>query len=926
MHKFISIVFVFLFAANYSIAQELPPIINYATNDYLAGNQNWNIAQGDKNIIYVANNNGLLQYNGAQWKLYPTPNGSIVRSVKCVANRVYTGFYMDFGYWEPDAKGILNYTSIVKESGLNVQEDEQFWEIFVEDGYVLFQSLNGVYSYDLKSKKLKSIVKDAQITKLFKVGERFFFQDLNYGLYEIKSGKAQRIAQSLFFQEKLIIKMFKVQSEILFITNDNEIYKFVDDNQVLVATNQFKEGTRVYSALLLKDGSLMVGTISHGVVNLALNGKVNYYIDASTGLANNTALSIFEDADSNLWIGLDNGLSCLNAESPFKTFIDRNGKLGTVYASLYDDGLLYLGTNQGLFVKSRNEQEFSIIKSTQGQVWSLKKIGNTIFCGHNDGTFAVKGRNATYISKMMGVWDLQALPGRDDLIIQGSYSGLHILERKNDAWLVRNKLKGFDISSKDLAVDGSTIYVSHEYKGVFKIQTEADYTSIKKVSLIKELGKGITSDLLKNAGDIVYANHDGIFIKKQGTADFKRNELLSGVYTDGYTSSTLINDQEGGFWIFTENHLNKVSKQPINDEYSLESIPLAKYVRNEKRGYENLSFFEGNKYLLGSAYGYMIVDVKNKRRSSHEVFINQISHNSDGKEILHELSKPVSLSHETNNLNIFFNTPVYEGFHTVFYRYRLIRNTPWSPWSTSTVVNFKNLDYDTYDFEVQSMVNSIVSTNTDTLKIDIDKPFYLSNLAIVLYVLMSFLLLAGINKANTLYYKKQREDAYDKQQRELELQNLENEKDLINLRNEKLKMDIEARNRELAVSAMSMIKKNETLSEIKVELEKSQNTTQLKSVKKLVDDNLSNKEDWVTFEKAFNNADKDFFKKIKELHPSLTSGDLRLCVYLRLNLSSKEIAPLLNISPRSVEIKRYRLRKKLGLSRDDSLTSYIVEV
>ncbi|MDP3352671.1 MAG: LuxR C-terminal-related transcriptional regulator, partial [Flavobacteriaceae bacterium] len=67
-------------------------------------------------------------------------------------------------------------------------------------------------------------------------------------------------------------------------------------------------------------------------------------------------------------------------------------------------------------------------------------------------------------------------------------------------------------------------------------------------------------------------------------------------------------------------------------------------------------------------------------------------------------------------------------------------------------------------------------------------------------------------------------------------------------------------------------------------------------------------------------------KKVKKLHPSLTPHDLRLCAYLRLNLSSKEIAPLLNISIRSVEIKRYRLRKKMDLSHNLSLVSYILEI
>ena len=95
---------------------------------------------------------------------------------------------------------------------------------------------------------------------------------------------------------------------------------------------------------------------------------------------------------------------------------------------------------------------------------------------------------------------------------------------------------------------------------------------------------------------------------------------------------------------------------------------------------------------------------------------------------------------------------------------------------------------------------------------------------------------------------------------------------------------------------------------------------------KIIDKNLNNTDDWKMFQEAFNNADKKFLNKIKAKHPELTPNDLRLCAYLRLNLSSKEIAPLLNISPRSVEVKRYRLRKKMILPHDANLTHYILEV
>ena len=175
------------------------------------------------------------------------------------------------------------------------------------------------------------------------------------------------------------------------------------------------------------------------------------------------------------------------------------------------------------------------------------------------------------------------------------------------------------------------------------------------------------------------------------------------------------------------------------------------------------------------------------------------------------------------------------------------------------------------------------------------------------------------------YYKRQREDLLDKKQKELELKELESSQKIIKLNNDKLRSDIESKNRELATSTMSIIKKNEFLNSIKNELTTG-GKENINKVIKIIDKNLNNTDDWKMFQEAFNNADKNFIKKIKNIHPELTPNDLRLCAYLRLNLSSKEIAPLLNISPRSVEVKRYRLRKKMDLDHDANLTDYIINL
>ena len=316
------------------------------------------------------------------------------------------------------------------------------------------------------------------------------------------------------------------------------------------------------------------------------------------------------------------------------------------------------------------------------------------------------------------------------------------------------------------------------------------------------------------------------------------------------------------------------------------------------------------------------------KTKKYEVSITSVS-----KEILNNPKVLVELVDdnvfETNENNIGFSFAVaeFDKYQEVEYQYQLkgIYDN-WSNWSAKSNELFKNLSFGEYDFNVRARINGDETVNTASFRFTIARPWYLTKGMISLYILAALLFSFVVHSFYKRYYRRQREKLLEKAKNELELKKLENEQQLMSFKNEKLKDDIESKNRELALSTMSLIKKNEFLNTIKNELKDFQDNKDLKSVVKIIDKNINNTDDWKLFEEAFNNADKDFLKKIKQKHGSLTSNDLRLCAYLRLNLSSKEIAPLLNISPRSVEVKRYRLRKKMNLAHETSFTNYILEL
>jgi DNA-binding CsgD family transcriptional regulator len=250
----------------------------------------------------------------------------------------------------------------------------------------------------------------------------------------------------------------------------------------------------------------------------------------------------------------------------------------------------------------------------------------------------------------------------------------------------------------------------------------------------------------------------------------------------------------------------------------------------------------------------------------------------------------------------------------------------WSDWQEGSSQIFENLPSGDYTFKVRGKVGNLPTSNVASYDFKIHRPWYFSNIFIAVYIIILLLLFLLIHNIYKYNYKKQKEALLVRSKKELALKELENKQIQTELNNEKLKLDFDNKSRELAISTMSLIKKNQFLNDIKDRLLKITQPNDLKKVIKIIDKNINSTDDWDLFEEAFNNADKEFLSKIKTVHPDLTPNDLKLCAYLRLNLTSKEIAPLLNISTKSVEVKRYRLRKKMDLEHKTSLTKYILEI
>ncbi|SDR87192.1 regulatory protein, luxR family [Polaribacter sp. KT25b] len=924
--------FIFFLVTNLTFSQELPPINIFSAENYGAANQNWAITQASNKFIYVANNEGLLEYNGASWQLYPTPNETIMRSVKSFKDKIYTGFYMDFGFWKKNDFGLLEFNSIVKEHDIKMLEDEQIWEIFELDGWMIFKSLERIYLYNIKKNTVKIIKSESRIHKLSIVDEIIYFQENDRGVFRIENGIAKLVSDDPVLKNNRIVDFF-VKDDKLLILTQKEGFFFLEGKVLIpwkIPADQFLSDKTIYSASHLKNGNFALGSISSGLVYLRENGELDYHITQTLGLGNNTVLSVFEDIDNNIWLGLDSGINSINFKSPFKLFVKKNNFWGTIYASIVYKDYLYIGTNQGLYYREKDsDNAFSFVTNTQGQVWNLQIINNTLFCSHDFGTYIINNNKAELIKGVVGTWGLEKI--NETTLLQGNYEGLYILTKEGSSWKLRNKIAGFSNSSRYfILTDKNKIFVNHEYKGVFKLEIDKDFRTVLKISKDKSVEKGIHSSLIKYNKDIFYSSKKGVYKYEAAKDQFILDSIYSKLLPkDVFLSAKLLYDKPTNkLWSFTKEDIRYFTPGKLSNKPKLEIIPIKGSVHKGATGFENILYLNDKKYLIGTYDGYLVVDLNNViQPKDFLVSINRIYNNElDKPQNKISLLKKTAFKSSENNFEFFYSVTNFNKTSSVNYQYQLVGfNEKWSKLSNSNSLLFENLPPGNYTFKVRALVDQKVSENVAKYAFEIDKPWHLGSFMVIVYVLLFIYLGYITNVLHRKYYRNQREKLLEKAQKELELQELENSQKIIKLNNEKLRNDIEGKNRELATSTMSIIRKNEFLSSIKTELV-SGGKDSLNKVVKIIDKNLNNTDDWKMFQEAFNNADKKFLDKIKTKHPELTPNDLRLCAYLRLNLSSKEIAPLLNISPRSVEVKRYRLRKKMNLPHDENLTSYIIEV
>ncbi|MDR2281666.1 MAG: transcriptional regulator [Sphingobacterium sp.] len=924
-----------------------PSIQQFHKNVYKAGNQNWSTSVDDDGIIYFGNTDGLLTFDGQYWNLYPLKNKSTIRAVKADKNgKIYVGGHAEFGYWQRKPHGRMVYTSIsstLKDKSLLT--NDEIWKIIIQDDAVYFHSFSKTYVY--KNNSVHTITANGE-PFLFphQIENKLYFEQLPSGLHLLQDEKLVPVKDKDVLKNKNILCILPYDKDSYLLGTAQHGLFFLDKNGNIkswdIKASEILANAQINNGIDLYNDQYAFGTIKDGVYVLNKKGEILQHINKNNGLQNNTILSIAKDKQDNLWVGLDNGIDRIEINSPLYFYTDFSGKIGTVYATAIFKDHIYLGTNQGLFVSpwkgphTFQSLDFEQVPASSGQVWSLAVIGDKLLCGHNDGTFEVDKMAFKRVSNITGGWFFENIPN-SDYILQGNYTGISLFQNKTGVSFIQ-QYGDFREPTRFIATKSQHHHWVGNRNNINLIELAPDFKTFKTTirteddKSIKNIG---FTGAFKLENNIVFTSDSGLYIYDDIVKKFKAHEELNKQLGAFQYANKIIHIQKDRYWFIKRSHIAQVSFKQ-NGTITIDSTSLNGLQNRLMDYYERVYIIEQPYLLIGLDNGFAIYrdELPRQKKSLPPPMISGIWNISKAPMLIDQ--EEIVLDYKNNNLRIAFSTPFYSNVPIQYQYFLEGYSESWSSWDETAYKDFTNLSPGKYVFQVRAKSVDGTWSPISTLTFKINNPWYLGWYALFIYVIIAILLFLLLRSQQR---KQEQKRQFQIKRRLLEQQKAAiareaelNEQKLIKLKNQQLENELAIKNRELANAATNIVYKNEMLNNLHSQLKELKDgegnhlsEEELRKINKLIDEAHNDDRDWDVFEKSFNEAHGNFFKKLKVDFPALVPNDLKLCAYLRLNMSSKEIASLLNITTRGVEIRRYRLRKKLNIPSDKNLSEFLLE-
>jgi len=849
-------------AVNLVSAQEMPQLLTFSASDYSAAAQNWDFAEDCEGNLYVANSEGVLVYNGFEWELLPISTTSRARSVYRTSDcRILVGGFETIGHIVIDDTDTRVYQELPDHELKDSRQE--IWNIVGKDGRMYYQSFSQLYEYS--DERSISIDLPGNIMLGSMSGESLILPTIDSGIYQYEAGEMNRIVAVEEFPPAAKVSAITSagsDGSLYLALEQQGIYHYASDGSITGPMEGPWSRSQINRMINLSDGSYAIGTISDGVYLADDSLQVTKHVTRRQGLTDNTVLALYEDRIGNLWIGSDRGINVLRRSGAERYYYDLEGILGTIYSAAEYNGVDYLGTNQGAFYQL-DQSAYILIPGTEGQVWSFEQHGDDVLAAHNRGIWKFPpSEDITSPAKLIfsSTGVRQIESLTESTALIASYTGLYLIDSRSGEIITALLYDNQSIIMEAFVRQDSTLLGYHRDYGVHYVKLNRDFTTVH---------------------------------------NYRQSPVVQITFEQSRTSkfdNSLRLDREHASYIVNQDTIYQVTAHSEQAGLHLQ--------------------ISADRYLVPLDGGYMIRDAPASTVTAclDHVSIDRVEGREDK---LDYVSDVLRLPAGEPRLIVQLRSD--RLLDQCVTEYKLSTwDELWRVLPIDGQLVFSQLpigDHDLYIRDAQGRERRL-------MQVEVMPPWYASSWAVIAYILLGIVLLWVVSRIYSHRLSREKRKLYIESQRAIKEEKLKG-------KNKQLRQELRQKRKMLANSALILAQRNEMLTKLKSTISKAvrngDDVTELKQkLVSRIDKHLRSESHWEIFEKNFAEIHQDFLDTLKMQYPSITSGELRLAAYIRMNLSSKEIAPLLNISVRSVENKRHRLRKKMGLSPKISLSDHIM--
>ncbi|MFQ3580233.1 MAG: triple tyrosine motif-containing protein, partial [Bacteroidales bacterium] len=736
--KIFFIFYLFFYLHSYTQNPGIPYVLHYSPKESLVRGNNYTIAQDSRGFLYIANNNGVLEFDGNNWNLLPIAGKPVVTQNKF--GEVFVGGLNTFGKIGAIKSGKISYIPI--EVNKKFGQIDQFT---IYKDKILFVAQNQLYVY---SEELQRLLFDNQKLMLFNLNNYLYVYLPDSGLMSFNLKKLTHLSgnSGTFFKHKNVKSLEQFREKLivntdegLFVIENMKVQPLIINKNSPVIITEIKSISNEY---------VVMGTQNSGLLILNKQFALIATINQTNGLKDNSINSIFIDNVGVLWLSHDNGISKLEFPGAFSFYTGSMGLSGKVTSIAKNKKLLYVGTNHGVFLytPNNNQQFFTKINGIDAICNKLISNNEILLCATDNGLYSITADKSYKLFN--GVfYDLHILTKNNNIILATTQDKIISIDKN---YTITGGLQGFNSQVISIAQESENmLWLCTKYHGLYSVRyKDVDFSEIE----IKKYDT--TSNLPEKNGQIyIYASSKGtLFSTSNGlyrynaiTKQFYKDDLLE--IDDTLTSNKvfpIVEDASGNLWMSFEKRGQYEKPVAVSWNISPKKYTFIHQPFNRIKDLMCEAILPDDDHVVwfGGDNGLISLDFKllQQKGSTVKTYIRKIKFGNDTIYCpeFYNKSKHFAIDYKNNSITFDFFTPIFESPGVVKHQYRLEGfDTVWSNFQVIHSKEYTNLPPGEYKFRVRAKDIYDAITTESVFEFKINRPFYATYFAYLIYILSS---------------------------------------------------------------------------------------------------------------------------------------------------------------------------------------------